>query len=130
MIKTIFWHKRSKFEKVFAGFILAHHQYRASDEAKSEYIFSGCIIEEGIDYHGHDIPYKTKATGNQEECAAYCASIPGGLFWTWNKHNKNCYVKNSKSGKTPHGSSVSGNIECAKKAAPVYKPGIADFSWS
>ena len=95
---------------------------------KSENIFLECIVEDGIDYHGHDIPYKTKATGNQEECAAYSATIPGGLFWTWNKRSKSCIVKTSNSRKTKISYAVSGNVECAKKAAPVYKPGIADIT--
>ena len=101
-----------------------------TDLRKSEYIYLECIEEDGIDYYGNDIPHNAKKTGNQEECAAYAASIPGGLFWTWNKGNKHCHVKNSNSGKRKHGYAVSGSVHCAtstlKKA--VYKPGIADIT--
>ena len=83
----------------------------------------GCIVEEGTDYGGHDLPKKNKKTGSQQECARFSALTPGGLFWTWNKVNKICYVKSSNAGKRKVGHAVSGN-KCGpdkgKFQAPVF----------
>ena len=53
-----------------------------------------------------------KRTENQQECAHVSASTPGGLFWTWNKNTKECFVKYSNSGKIEVGHAVSGTREC------------------
>ena len=76
------------------------------------YLFLGCLIEDGIDYHGHDLPGKMKETANLQECAEYSASIAGGLFWTWAKDSKICYVKSSNSGREMQANRVSGNRAC------------------
>ena len=78
-------------------------------------MFLGCIIDEGTDYSGNDIPKKRKPTKDQQECADFSASTPGGLFWTWNKKNKMCYVKSANSKKNKAGIAVSGNRECGKE---------------
>ena len=81
--------------------------------------FQGCLIEDRIDYHDvknsrhQDI--KVKRTANQQACADLSATTVGGLFWTWNKNNKNCIVKSSDSGKKTLGHAVSGNRACGKK---------------
>ena len=72
----------------------------------------GCIEEDGIDYNGDTIPGGRKTTANSQECAHFSASIPGGLFWTFNKNTKTCYVKSSNSGRRTDWHTVSGNRKC------------------
>jgi len=83
----------------------------------SEPIVPGCVIDEATDYSGHDIPKKRKKVESHQECADFSASILKGLFWTWNKKNKMCYVKSSKAGKMKNSIAVSGNRKCGTKAA-------------
>merc|ERR1719430_2822217 len=71
----------------------------------------GCVIEKKTDYNGHDIKMSKKKK-NQQECADFSASTPGGHFWTWHKTSKTCFVKSSNSGKYAVGHAVSGNIGC------------------
>merc|ERR1712061_945539 len=42
----------------------------------------------------------------------FSASIPGGLFWTFNKNTKTCNVKSSNSGRRTDWRAVSGNRKC------------------
>ena len=72
------------------------------------FIFSGCIEEDGIVYWGQNIPGGMKTTANAQECADFAASIPGGLFWSFRKSIKECYVKSSNSGRRTDGGAVSG----------------------
>ena len=98
------------------------------DIASIYFIFLGCIIEEATDYLGHDIPWKRKRTENQQECADFSASTPGGHFWTWNKGTKTCYVKSSNSGKRTVGHAVSGNSKCGKKTGAMWEKSKFNFS--
>merc|ERR1712061_323806 len=74
--------------------------------------FGACIEEDGIDYSGHDIPGERKTTANSQECADFAASITGGLYWTFNKEAKMCFVKSSNSGRRTDADAVSGNRQC------------------
>ena len=80
------------------------------------HVFLGCIIEEGIDYK--DAPIKSKTTEDQQKCADFSASttqfLHEGLFWTWNKKNKMCYVKRAKGKLVKVGHAVSGSRECGQ----------------
>ena len=49
---------------------------------------------------------------SQQACAEHCASIDGGLFWTYSFTTKNCYVKSSDSGRKVQGNLVSGTRAC------------------
>ena len=69
------------------------------------------MIEKKTDYNGHDIKMSKKKK-NQQECADFSASTPGGHFWTWHKTSKTCFVKSSNSGKYAVGHAVSGTREC------------------
>ena len=75
--------------------------------------FSGCIIEEGIDYEGSNI--LEKPVESQKACSDLCASTAGGLFWTWAPSGV-CHVKNSDSGwkdlKWMEKGFASGNRQC------------------
>merc|ERR1712179_451350 len=51
-------------------------------------------------------------TEEEEECADLTASTPKGLFWTWNKNNKMCFVKHAKGKLEKVDHAVSGNREC------------------
>merc|ERR1712198_526508 len=72
----------------------------------------GCIKEEYIDYNAEDIVEQVTLETTQA-CAEHCASIEGGLFWTYSLNSKTCHVKNSA-----HNSrrgimyTVSGNRAC------------------
>ena len=79
------------------------------------FIFSGCIEEDGIVYWGQNIPGGMKTTANAQECADFSATIPGGLFWTFNKNSKTCSVKSSNFGRRTVGHAVSGSRKCGKK---------------
>ena len=58
--------------------------------------FSGCIIEDGMNYEGSNI--LEKPVESQKACSDLCASTAGGLFWTWAPSGV-CHVKNSDSGR-------------------------------
>ena len=85
------------------------------------YIFPGCIVEDGFDYSYYDLPNGKKPTETQQECADFAASTPEGFYWTWNKNSKTCMVKSSNAGKTAVGHAVSGNSQCGKKTAPLWR---------
>merc|ERR1711909_55125 len=70
----------------------------------------GCVIEEGMDYK--DKPIKSETTEDEEECADLSATTPEGLFWTWNKKNKKCFVKKAKGKQVKVDHAVGGNREC------------------
>ena len=101
--------------------VIGRYGYKSSFGANNKEIiyFQGCLIEDRIDYHDvknsrhQDI--KVKRTANQQACADLSATTVGGLFWTWNKNNKNCIVKSSDSGKVAVSFAVSGNRACGKK---------------
>ena len=63
---------------------------------------SGCIQEDHIDYYGNDIGERL-ALANPQACAERCVSVEGGLFWTYSHKSKNCFVKNSDSGRRYEG---------------------------
>merc|ERR1712061_128497 len=95
------------------------------DEVKAFGSFTprGCIEEYGIDFYGRDIPGGMKTTADSQECADFAASITGGLYWTFKKNEKMCYVKSSNSGRTTNGLAVSGSRKCGwssifEKSAP------------
>ena len=85
---------------------------KTSSPAQNFNIFLGCIIDEGTDYAGYDIPLGQKTTVNQQECARFSASTAGAPFWTWNKRNQRCMLKSSNSRKRKLGHAVSGSREC------------------
>jgi len=71
-----------------------------------------CITEAYIDYNERDI-VEPVTLETPQACAEHCASIEGGLFWTYSLNEKTCHVKNSA-----HNSrrgimyTVSGNRAC------------------
>jgi len=71
-----------------------------------------CITEAYIDYNERDI-VEPVTLETPQACAEHCASIEGGLFWTYSLNGKTCHVKNSA-----HNSrrgimyTVSGNRAC------------------
>ena len=75
--------------------------------------FSGCIIEDGMNYEGSNI--LEKPVESQKACSDLCASTGGGLFWTWAPSGV-CHVKNSDSGwkdlKWMEKGFASGNRQC------------------
>ena len=71
---------------------------------------AGCLIEKNIDYLGSDIILGV--TESDQECAARCLTTTNGNFWTWDPRDKNCYIKNSSSGRKHHSATISGNREC------------------
>jgi len=103
-------------ERVKAGnFSLGDFQERDRQNLLST---GGCIEEDEIDYNGDDIPGGRKTTANSQECAHFSASIPGGLFWTFNKNDKTCNVKSSSSGRRTDWRAVSGNRKCGITGPP------------
>ena len=88
------------------------------------------MIEEKTDYNGHDVKISKKKK-NQQECADFSASTPGGHFWTWNKTSKTCFVKSSNSGKNTVGHAVSGNSKCGKGKIPqLFSEWCSSLIWS
>ena len=73
--------------------------------------FPGCITEANTNFPENDIGEPTKLESRQA-CAEHCASIDGGLFWTFSHDTKNCYVKSSDSGRKTETGIVSGNLAC------------------
>ena len=71
---------------------------------------AGCLIEKNIDYLGSDLI--AGVTESDQECAARCLTTSNGNFWTWDPRDKNCYIKNSSSGRKHHSATISGNREC------------------
>ena len=72
----------------------------------------GCIREVNTDYKERDFVDEVTLE-NSQACAEYCASIEGGLFWTFFIKTKSCHVKNSTSpGRGGHSDTVSGNRAC------------------
>jgi len=71
---------------------------------------TGCLIENNIVYWGNDIANKIVETS--QACADFCASTPGGLFWTFDTKTKRCYVKSSDSGRKTRQDRISGNRKC------------------
>merc|ERR1712025_1211270 len=88
------------------GCFLLIEPMRASPEDEK----LGCVIEEGMDYK--DKPIKSETTKDEQKCADLCATTPEGLFWTWNKNNKKCFVKKSKGKLVKVDHAVGGNREC------------------
>ena len=72
---------------------------------------SGCIKEVNINYPGHDIGQYIQLE-SQQACAEHCASVEGGLFWTYSFWTKNCYLKSSDAGRRYLRYAVSGNRAC------------------
>ena len=85
--------------------------------------FSGCITEANTNFPGHDIGQPTKLE-NRQACAEHCASIDGGLFWTFSHDTKYCYVKSSDSGRKTETGFVSGNRACGV-VHPLVPLGVA-----
>ena len=71
----------------------------------------GCIKEGDINYAGKDIAQPIQLESHQA-CAEHCISVEGGLFWTYSRSTKNCYVKSSDSGRKAQGPLVSGTRAC------------------
>ena len=81
-------------------------------------------MEYNISYFGNDIVNRTVKETHQA-CADFCASTPGGLFWTFlfgrsDAYNKKCYVKSSSSGRKIQQNRISGNRECGLKSKLIY----------
>ena len=84
---------------------------------KKNLLFPGCIQEEYIDYEGNDIVEYLALTSPQA-CAERCAS-KGGLYWSYNPNSKNCFVKNSDSGRRYYQRFVSGTRACGLNSRPA-----------
>ena len=54
-----------------------------------------------------------------QACAERCASLEGGLFWTFNTGTRRCHVKNSDTGRIYYFNAVSGNRACGLSKRPV-----------
>ena len=81
------------------------------DPSPKPNIFLGCFIEYNIDYRGNDIVNMVVDT--HQACADFCASTPGGLFWTFGV-DMWCYIKSSSSGRKTNQETTSGNRKCGK----------------
>jgi len=95
----------------------------------------GCVIEEKIDYIGHDIKsfqnvenhsdcakkaakYAESAenllTTAANEAAKKAAENAQAKFWTYVTSSKECWIKRSNKEKKPLKTAVSGNVECGQ----------------
>ena len=73
---------------------------------------SGCIREINVNYKENDFVEEVTLESSQA-CAERCASIEGGLFWTFFNETKTCHVKNSTSPRRGGSwDTLSGNREC------------------
>ena len=91
-----------------------------------EKLFAGCILEENTDYVGHSIGFKTVSA--LLDCANFCASTVGGLFWTYTRENDLCNVKSSSAGERPDPNAVSGNRACGVTGDRVHPQCFPTFS--
>ena len=76
---------------------------------------SGCVIEDKVNYAGHVLGGDNAVPTVQESqqaCAEQCAATVGALFWTYNKYNKECWLKTSDSDRRLLGHVVSGSRAC------------------
>ena len=72
----------------------------------------GCIREVNTDYKERDFVDEVTLE-NSQACAEHCASIEGGLFWTFNTKTKTCHVKNvTRPWRGGSGDTLSGNRAC------------------
>ena len=76
---------------------------------------SGCVIEDKVNYVGHVLGGDNAVPTVQESqqaCAEQCAATVGALFWTYNKNNKECWLKTSDSDRRHLAHVVSGSRTC------------------
>ena len=77
--------------------------------------FSGCFIEEGVDYVGNDIDGQGSNLAGNVENKQDCAKLSHekeAKFWTYDRDKKYCWLKTSNEGREVLTPVVSGNSEC------------------
>ena len=76
----------------------------------------GCIRESNVSYHNHDqhdiVEPEILESQSSQACAERCASLEGGLYWTFNTESRRCHVKNSDTGSIYYSNAVSGTRAC------------------
>ena len=75
----------------------------------------GCVIEEQVNYAVHNLGGDNAVSTVQENpqaCAEKCVATEGGLFWTYNLLEKECWIKTSDSERRYHQDVVSGSRAC------------------
>ena len=75
----------------------------------------GCVIEDQVNYVGHALGDDNTVPTTQESqqaCAEQCVVTVGALFWTYNKDNKECWLKTSDSDRRYHADAISGSRAC------------------
>ena len=76
---------------------------------------SGCVIEDQVNYAVHNLDGDNQVPTTQESqqtCAEHCASTEGGRYWTYNKNNKECWIKTKDSDRRYHADVISGSRAC------------------
>merc|ERR1719187_139090 len=91
-----------------------------------------CLREDNVDYHGSDITGHPKpiVTG-PAACNNLCVQNIACTHWSFGKDNKECYLKNSDSGKNKHNNRISGP-QCSTGPCPeLDNPGnvLLQFQW-
>ena len=67
--------------------------------------------QEGVDILFHDIDSKGEVE-SWEDCGIFCQSTKGCKYWTWNKSNLMCYLKDNNSYSEHNDIAVSGDRNC------------------
>ena len=67
-----------------------------------------------MNYRIHNLDNVTNPTTQEsaQACAEHCAASEGGRFWTYNKENKECWLKTSDSKKKYLAHAISGSRAC------------------
>ena len=76
---------------------------------------SGCVIEDQVNYAVHNLDGDNQVPTTQESqqtCAEHCASTEGGRYWTYNKNNKECWIKTKDSDRRYKAEAISGSRAC------------------
>jgi len=70
-----------------------------------------CNQEDGIDFPGHDLA-KVLGVSTPAMCQLHCQEYYGCRFFTWNKFNKDCFLKTSDITRKRSEAGVSGPRSC------------------
>ena len=74
---------------------------------------TGCTIEEGVDFRGHEIPGMNNiAVTDQDDCARRCFTEDGCNFWSFQSSGNHCWLRTSDSGRQANQAVNSGSKGC------------------
>ena len=103
--------------------------YDDGKEYKIDSLCEICIWDDETSICTCETKLEPNTSQDAKGCQVFCQNHPNCQFWTWNKNDNKCFLKNVTSNETPRTETTSGVISGPKYCGMSLKENISELNF-